>query len=79
MCDAGPGGGCGGPRGFEHAELARAHNARWLPWLTHEIIALGLKVHPSLGNFILIEFPAGSGRDAAAASAYLEAEGKQAP
>ena len=59
----------------EHAELARAHNAHWLPWLTHEITALGLKVHPSLGNFILIEFPAGSGRDAAAANAYLEAEG----
>ena len=59
----------------EHAELARAHNARWLPWLSREITALGLRVHPSQGNFILIEFPAGAGRDAAAANAYLEAEG----
>ena len=59
----------------EHAELARAHNARWLPWLSREITALGLRVHPSQGNFILIEFPAGAGRDAAAANAHLEAEG----
>ena len=59
----------------EHAEQARAHNARWLPWLSQEITRLGLRVYPSQGNFILIEFPTEAGRDAAAANAYLEAEG----
>jgi histidinol-phosphate aminotransferase len=59
----------------EHQERARAHNARWLPWLTAELRALGLSVHPSLGNFILIDFPDEPGRDAAAAAAFLEAEG----
>ncbi|MEK0084041.1 histidinol-phosphate transaminase [Benzoatithermus flavus] len=60
---------------LEHQEQARAHNATWLPWLTREIQALGLTVHPSLGNFILIEFPSEPGHDAAAANAFLEAEG----
>lgn len=58
-----------------HAEAARAHNRTWLPWVTRELTALGLKVHPSLGNFVLVEFPRGSGRDAASANAHLEAEG----
>lgn len=59
----------------EHQEQARAHNARWLPWLTQEVRALGLTARPSLGNFVLIEFPSEPGRDAAAAAAFLEAEG----
>ncbi|MGE3289984.1 MAG: histidinol-phosphate transaminase [Geminicoccaceae bacterium] len=58
-----------------HAEAARAHNRTWLPWVAGELTALGLKAHPSLGNFLLVEFPKGSGRDAAAANAHLEAEG----
>jgi histidinol-phosphate aminotransferase len=40
-----------------HATAARDHNARWLPWLTAELSALGLTVHPSVANFILVEFP----------------------
>jgi histidinol-phosphate aminotransferase len=44
----------------EHLAAAVAHNARWLPWLTREIGALGLEVPPSHGNFLLIRF-----RDAA--------------
>jgi histidinol-phosphate aminotransferase len=59
----------------EHQERARAHNATWLPWLTRELTALGLRVHPSLGNFVLVDFPPEPGRDAAAANAFLEAEG----
>lgn len=59
----------------EHQERARRHNEVWLPWLTREIAALGLQVHPSLGNFILVDFPAEPGRDADAANAYLEGEG----
>ena len=58
-----------------HAEAARVHNRTWLPWVSRELATLGLHVHPSLGNFVLVEFPKGAGRDAAAANAYLEAEG----
>lgn len=60
---------------LEHQDRARAHNARWLPWLKGEIERLGLKVHPSLGNFLLVDFPEAPGSDAAAANAFLEAEG----
>jgi histidinol-phosphate aminotransferase len=60
---------------LEHQERARAHNDRWLPWLAREIAALGLRVHPSIGNFLLIDFPPEPGRNAAAANAFLEAEG----
>jgi histidinol-phosphate aminotransferase len=58
-----------------HQEAARAHNSRWLPWLAREIGALGLTVHPSAGNFLLIDFPVQEGRDAMAAAAFLEREG----
>ena len=58
-----------------HAEKARAHNRIWLPWLERELAALGLHTYPSIGNFLLVEFPHGAGRNAAAANAYLEAEG----
>ncbi len=39
------------------AARAKAHNARWLPWLTAELTGLGLTVHPSVANFVLVEFP----------------------
>ena len=39
-----------------HIEKARAHNDKWLPWLTEEIGKLGLKVTPSVANFVLIHF-----------------------
>ena len=58
-----------------HQQAAKAHNDRWLPWLAREIEATGLKVWPSVANFLLVEFPATRGRDAAAASAFLEHEG----
>lgn len=60
---------------LEHQERARAHNDRWLPWLAREIAALDLRVYPSIGNFLLIDFPPEPGRNAAAANAFLEAEG----
>jgi histidinol-phosphate aminotransferase len=42
----------------DEAHLAKAvsHNARWLPWLSEQIAALGLVVAPSHGNFVLIRF-----------------------
>jgi histidinol-phosphate aminotransferase len=39
-----------------HVEHAREHNTRWLAWLTEEIGKLGLKVTPSVANFVLIHF-----------------------
>lgn len=55
-----------------HVELSLAHNDQWLPWVTAEIEKLGLIVTPSVGNFVLIHFPAGSGKDAAAADTFLK-------
>ncbi len=58
-----------------HLEGARAHNARWLPWLTEEIGKLGLEVTPSVANFILIHFPRTKGRTAKDADDFLTARG----
>src|SRR6059058_4659724 len=45
-----------------HIEAARAHNEKWLSWLTSEIRKLGLEVTPSIANFVLIHFPQSKGR-----------------
>jgi histidinol-phosphate aminotransferase len=58
-----------------HVERAVAHNETWLSWVTAEIGQLGLEVTPSVGNFVLIHFPATEGRDAASADAFLKARG----
>ena len=55
-------------------EAAMQHNDIWLPWLTREIEACGLAVTPSVGNFLLVHFPAGQ-HGAAAADAYLSEHG----
>lgn len=60
---------------IDHQERARAHNQRWLPWLTAELHKLGLVVHPSVGNFVLIDFEAGTDKNAKAAAAFMEANG----
>lgn len=54
---------------------ARAHNETWRAWLTDEIGKLGLKVTPSVANFVLIHFPTEAGRTAADADAFLTARG----
>jgi histidinol-phosphate aminotransferase len=59
----------------EHQERSRAHNDTWLPWLSEQIGALGLVVHPSIANFVLVGFEPDEGRRAAAASAALERQG----
>ena len=41
----------------KHQEKAREHNTHWLAWLLDEIAKLGLKVTPSVANFLLIHFP----------------------
>ena len=59
----------------EHQESAREHNARWLAWLAQELEKLGLKVTPSVANFLLIHFPETKGRTAKEADAFLTARG----
>lgn len=59
----------------EHIERSRAHNDRWLPWLTEEIGKLGLTVTPSVANFLLIHFPGTNGKTAQAADAFLTTRG----
>lgn len=54
-----------------HAAKAKAHNTKWLSWLTEQIAATGLKVSPSVGNFLLMEFPATGAKTAAAADKFL--------
>jgi histidinol-phosphate aminotransferase len=58
-----------------HTETARAHNDRWLAWLTLEIGKLGLTVTPSVANFVLIHFPTAPGRTAEDADAFLTKRG----
>ena len=54
---------------------ARAHNERWLPWLSERLSALGLELTPSVGNFVLPRFPDDPRRNADAAFAFLQARG----
>ncbi len=58
-----------------HMQAAAAHNAKWRPWLAHEIAALGLGVLPSEGNFLAIRFPPRQGMTAADADRFLTARG----
>ncbi len=56
-------------------ETAIAHNETWLPWLSREIAALGLKVTPSAGNFVLVHFPPDAAHNAPAADEFLVSHG----
>ena len=58
-----------------HVERTVAHNDKWLAWLTDELTGLGLRVTPSVGNFILVHFPDDGKHSAASADDYLTARG----
>jgi histidinol-phosphate aminotransferase len=58
----------------KYTERMRKHNAKWLKWAGNEISKLGLTVHPSIANFVLVEFPQ-KGKTAAAANAFMMKEG----
>ena len=60
---------------MEHQERSREHNTQWLNWLMAEIGKLGLKVTPSVANFVLIHFPETKGHTAKDADAFLTARG----
>lgn len=58
-----------------HLEYSVQHNETWLSWLTEQVRALGLRVTPSVANFILVHFPEAGPHSAAAAEEYLGAHG----
>lgn len=40
-----------------HEEATHAHNSIWLPWLGHELEQVGVRVYPSVCNFVLARIP----------------------
>ncbi len=62
-------------RDSEFLERAATFNERWIPRLETGIGGLGLHVHPSAANFVLVEFPEAPGHTAADAYAFLLARG----
>ncbi|RRI04895.1 histidinol-phosphate transaminase [Mesorhizobium tamadayense] len=58
-----------------HIERSVAHNEKWLAWVSEQLTLLGLRVTPSVGNFVLIHFPDDKRHSAAAADDYLSARG----
>src|SRR5437588_5626572 len=58
-----------------HQEMSKAHMEKWRNWLTEEIGKLGLKVTPSVANFVLIHFPLDKGKTSADADAFLTRRG----
>jgi len=63
-------------RDRKHVDEAAHFNETWLPVLTGALTDIGLKVTPSVGNFILIHFPEGDPeKSAAAADVYLTDRG----
>jgi histidinol-phosphate aminotransferase len=58
-----------------HQQMSKAHTEHWRNWLAEEIGKLGLKVTPSVANFVLIHFPQAKGRTAEDADAFLTKRG----
>lgn len=56
-------------------EHAAAHNEKWLGLLASRIEMLGLKVTPSVGNFLLLHFAPGGKKTAAMADEFLNNRG----
>ena len=67
-----------GVAAIEDVELeneARDHNTRWRKWLAKELTSLGLRVYPSVTNFLLVRFADDPHHNAAAADRHLRAQG----
>jgi histidinol-phosphate aminotransferase len=58
-----------------HQQMSKIHTEKWRNWLTEEITRLGLKVTPSVANFVLIHFPQDKGKTSAEADVYLTRRG----
>jgi histidinol-phosphate aminotransferase len=55
-------------------QRAREFNTLWLAWMTRELSTFGLKIYPSIANFVLVEFKEGK-HDAASANRFLMEHG----
>ncbi len=58
-----------------HVQTSREFTEKWRARLTDEFTKLGLKVTPSVANFVLIHFPDTPGKTAADADAFLTKRG----
>jgi histidinol-phosphate aminotransferase len=58
-----------------HIDKAVLHNEKSILHVTAELEKLGLRVTPSVGNFLLVHFPEATGKSAAEADAYLTSKG----
>jgi len=58
-----------------HVDMSAAHNAKWLAWLRDKIERAGIKVHPSVCNFLLLEFAKDGPKTAAKADEFLMKRG----
>ena len=58
-----------------HVDAAVAHNETWMARLEAAFTGLGLKVTPSVANFLLVNFPDVPGLSAAQADAFLRSRG----
>ncbi|CAM9092219.1 unnamed protein product [Phaeothamnion confervicola] len=56
-------------------DAAIAHNEYWRDWLNTELQKLGLFCDPSVANFLLLNFPQQTGKNAQAADDYLRQNG----
>jgi histidinol-phosphate aminotransferase len=59
----------------EHMDRAKRHNDEWLPWVVRELEKLGLRVTPSVANFVLFHFDGHDGKSASDADEYLKSQG----
>lgn len=61
-------------RDAEFTKNAKEFNNKWLAWMDAELKKLGLKPYPSIGNFLLVQFPSGK-HSSSNANAYLMERG----
>ncbi len=58
-----------------HQDKAIAHNDVWLERVSTELSVAGLRVTPSVGNFVLLHFPSDPAKSAEKADAFLLSRG----
>ena len=58
-----------------HVQMSKAFTEQWRNWITEGVAKLGLKVTPSVANFVLIHFPQEKGKTSTDADAFLTKRG----
>lgn len=56
----------------DHIAKSKSYNDHWLPWFANRVTEIGLKAHPSVGNFLLVQFPKEPKLSADAADLFLK-------